>query len=279
MARGADTPLARLQDHTTPSFPTMSMTRAMQVYTVPLGNTEYYTHDFQWKAQDKEQITQVQVTTKDGKPTTKTVTAPVAVMTGPDGDLNVLMAPKLQEKLADMMQNVPACGKKRAEACGIERFLMEFDADDTKLIQSLKDAVEGIKFLSEDVLKALITSAGKKEILLLADGVGAIGCVWMGAHLFLQNQHLPLAFAIKDPPKNDIPKTEPPEEEDSDKCPKDAPKGKDAPLCPDCSGKDNTCQDVCLLSSHLSTGILTENTGKIQKLRLPRCSEPSLLHL
>lgn len=173
-------------------------------------------------------------------------------MTGPDGDLNVLVAPKLQQKLADMMKSVPACGKKRAEACGIERFLAEFDADDSKLIQSLKDAVEGIKFLSDDVLRALATSAGKQEVMLVGSGVGAMGFVWMGAQLFLHNQDFPLAYAIRDPPKNDLPKTEAPKEEESHKCPKDAPKGKDAPLCSDCSGKENTCQDVCVQAIHLA---------------------------
>ncbi|PLN86921.1 hypothetical protein BDW42DRAFT_182290 [Aspergillus taichungensis] len=196
-----------------------------------------------WKAKDKEQITQVQVTTKEGKPTTKTVTAPVAIMTGADGELNVLMTPKLQQKLAAMMKSVPACGKKRAEACGIERFLIEFEADDSKLIQSLKNAVEGIRFLNDDVLRALSTSGGAQEAKLVAGGVGAMGFVWTGARLFLNDQDVPLSYKIRDPPKNDIPKTEAPKKEESHECPKDAPKGKDAPLCPDCSGKDNTCQE------------------------------------
>lgn len=192
----------------------------------------------------------MQVTTKEGKPTTKTVIAPVAIMTSENGELNVLMAPKLQQKLADMMKNVPACGKKRAEACGIERFLMDFEADDSKLIQTLRDAVEGIRFLNDDVLRAMSTSAGAQEARLVAGGVGAMGFVWTGARLFLQDQDVPLSYKIMDPPKNNIPKTEAPKNEDSHECPKDAPKGKDAPLCPDCSGKDNTCQDVCLLGSY-----------------------------
>ena len=83
-------------------------------------------------------------------------------------------------------------------------------------------------------------SAGAQEARLVAGGVGAMKFVWTGARLFLQNQEFPLSYKIKDPPKNDIPKTEAPKKEYPHEFSKDVPKGKDAPLCPDYSGKDNT---------------------------------------
>lgn len=155
------------------------------------------------------------------------------------------MAPKLQDKLGDMMKSVPQCSKKRDAACGIVKFLEDFKADDSALIESLEDAVQGIKFLSKEVIKALGTSASAQEALLVANGVGAVGIAWMGWHVFA-NDRLPLKFGIKDPPHNTLPKTEPGDNED-EKCPEDAPKGKDAPLCIDieCKGKDEVCQHVC----------------------------------
>lgn len=208
------------------------------------------TDNFQWKAKDTEHITQVQVTTKDNKPTTKTVTAPVAIMTGPNGDLDVLMAPKLQEKLGDMMGKVPACSKKREAACGITKFLEDFKADNSDLVKALNDAVKEIQFLSQDVLKALGTSATAQEAQMVATGFGGISLVWMAFHVYAKN-HLPLAFGIIDPPPNNLPTTESPPEE-SKKCPSDAPTGKDAPLCQDCKGDKNVCQDVGLSSFPLS---------------------------
>ncbi|KAJ5216527.1 uncharacterized protein N7498_002934 [Penicillium cinerascens] len=195
-----------------------------------------------WTAKDTEYITQVQVTTKDNKPTTATVTAPVAVMTGPKGDLDVLMSPKLEQQLSDMMGKVPACSKKREALCGITQFLEDFKADNSELIKALNEAVKDIQFLSEEVLKALGTSATAQEAQMVATGIGGISLVWMAFQVYAKN-HLPLAFGIRDPPNNNIPTVVTPPPKKPEKCPADAPKGKDAPLCPDCKGKDDICQD------------------------------------
>jgi hypothetical protein len=202
------------------------------------------TDNIQWKAKDTEHITQVQVKTKDNKPTTATVTAPVAVMTGPSGDLDILMTPKLQTQLENMMNKAPACSKKREAACGITKFLEDFKADNSEVIKALKDAVKDIQFLSEEVLKALGTSATAQEAQMVATGIGSMSLVWMAFHVYAKN-HLPLVFGIKRPPKNNLPTTEDPPA-DPKKCPADAPKGKDAPLCGDCKGDKNVCQDVCI---------------------------------
>ena len=74
------------------------------------------------------------------------------------------------------------------------------------------------------------TSAGAQEARFVAGGVGAMKFVWTGARLFLQNQEFPLSYKIKDPPKNDIPKTEAPKKEYSHEFSKDVPEGK-MPLC------------------------------------------------
>lgn len=170
-------------------------------------------------------------------------------MTGPNGDLDVLMSPKLQNQLGDMMGKVPACSNKREAACGITKFLEDFKADNSDLIKALNDAVKEIQFLSQDVLKALGTSATAQEAQMVATGFGGISLVWMAFHVYAKN-HLPLAFGIRDPPNNHLPTTESPPEEPKN-CPSDAPKGKDAPLCKDCKGDNHVCQDVCLSSSPL----------------------------
>lgn len=167
-------------------------------------------------------------------------------MTGPKGDLDVLMSPKLEQQLSDMMGKVPACSKKREAACGITKFLEDFKADNSELIKALNDAVKDIQFLSQDVLKALGTSATAQEAQMVASGFGGISLVWMAFHVYAKN-HLPLAFGIRDPPKNNIPTIVTPPKKPK-KCPADAPKGKDAPLCQDCKGKDNVCQDVRISS-------------------------------
>jgi hypothetical protein len=168
-------------------------------------------------------------------------------MTGPNGDLDILMAPKLQSQLGDMMGKVPACSKKREAACGIIKFLEDFKADNSESIKALNYAVKDIQFLSQDVLKALGQPATAQQALLVANGIGGMSLVWMTYHVFGKN-HLPLAFGIRDPPKNNLPTTESPPEEPK-KCPADAPKGKDAPVCNDCKGKDHVCQDVRILGS------------------------------
>lgn len=173
------------------------------------------------------------------------VTAPVAIITGPNGDLDVLMAPALQQKLEGMMGGVPACSKKRDAACGITKFLQDFKADNSELIKALNDAVQSIQFLSQDVLKALSIPATAQEAQLVATGIGGIGLVWMAFQTYAKN-HLPLAFGIKEPPVNNLPQVQTPPDEPQG-CPKDAPKGKNAPFCKDCQGKNNICQNVCLV--------------------------------
>lgn len=172
------------------------------------------------------------------------MTAPVAVMTGPSGDLDILMAPKLQTQLENMMNKAPACSKKREAACGITKFLEDFKADNSDAIKALKDTVKDIQFLSEEMLKALGTSATAQEAQMVATGIGSMSLVWMAFHVYTKN-HLPLVFGIKRPPKNNLPTIEDPPT-DPKKCPADAPKGKDAPLCKDCKGDKNVCQDVCV---------------------------------
>lgn len=174
-------------------------------------------------------------------------------MTGPGGNLDVLMSPKLEQELSDMIRKVPACSKKREAVCGIVKFLEDFKASNSDLIKALDDAVKDIHFLSQDVLKVLSTPANAQQAALVANGIGAMGLVFLSYHVYVKN-HLPLAFGIRDPPKNNIPTIETPPKEPK-KCPADAPTGKNAPLCQDCKGKNNICQDVRILSPCLLQAI------------------------
>lgn len=187
-------------------------------------------------------------------------------MTGPKGDLDVLMSPKLEQQLSDMMGKAPACSKKREAACGITKFLEDFKADNSELVKALNDAVKDIQFLSEDVLKALGTSATAQEAQMVATGIGGISLVWMAFHVYAKN-HLPLAFGIRDPPKNNIPTILTPPKKPK-KCPADAPKGKDAPLCQDCKGKDDVCQDVCISSPCLLPVVYTNDLVRIGQIQI-----------
>lgn len=195
-------------------------------------------------------ITQVQVTTKGDKPITTTVTAPVAVMTGPSDTLDILLAPSLNQELDAMIKNVPLCTKKRS-ACGVLHLLEVFKDNNSAAIQKFKAVVQDIKFLTreaiEDLFKSMNTGVTEAQfITALGEGAGAAPIMFAAWFLYHEASSIPSRFKYKNPPKNTLPTIEaPPKLEEPEKCAKPDAKGKDAPACPDCDGKDNTCQKVC----------------------------------
>lgn len=207
-------------------------------------------------------ITQVQTTTKDDKATTTTVTAPVAVMTGVNKDINILLSPALIEKLQELSAG-NSCSQKRDSNCYADTMENIKNSDDP-LVKQYRDYTQDMQFASDetkDKYKDLVNETDeqlqKRGVVLAGVAIYEILEVGWSALTFLagvvgiwESKKLMDSYAIGNVPLN-FPKISAPkkggddsDDGDDDSCPKDAPTGKDAPICDDCNGKDEKCTTV-----------------------------------
>lgn len=168
-------------------------------------------------------------------------------MTGPSDALDILLTPSLNQKLDAVIKSVPVCTKKRDASCGFMHMLEIFKNNNDAEIGKFKAAVENIQFMArenlEQIFKTMTTSVTQAQfITALGNGAGYAPILFGGWFIYHQGGEIPSRLKFKNPPKNNLPTTEAPPKE-PEKCAKDA-KGKDAPACPDCDGKNGICQSV-----------------------------------
>jgi hypothetical protein len=163
--------------------------------------------------------------------------------------LDILIASAFNQKIGSLIKDIPVCTKKRSDSCGVLRLLEVFNNDNTAEIKAFKSLVQDIKFFSREALEAIFksTTTGVTQaqfLTALGEGAGAAPIMFSAWFLYHEANSLPSRFKYKNPPKNNLPTTEaPPKKNEPEKCTKDD-KGKNAPACPDCDGKDNICQKV-----------------------------------
>ena len=186
------------------------------------------------------------------------MTAPVAVLTGVNNDINVLLSPALQEKLNSFYSN--PC-KKRVSNCYADA-IEDVENSDDPLIKEYRAYVQNITFISDqskDEYSDLIEDTGKtlqkRGVFLaaaaipeiLAEGSLGLSLAYAAVFGFVTEVVVKVAYAIKIVPIN-VPTISAPKKNggdgdgdgNNDGCPKDAP------LCDDCDGKDTTCTKVRL---------------------------------
>jgi hypothetical protein len=186
----------------------------------------------------------------------------VAVLTGVNNDINVLLSPALTEKLNSFYSN--PC-KKRDSNCYADA-IEDVENSDDPLIKEYRAYVQNITFISDqskDKYSDLIEDTGKtfqkRGVILAAAALSetlgeasvALSFLYAAAVGFATKLVVQTAYAINVVPIN-IPTISAPKKNggdgdgdgNNDGCPKDAPTGKDAPLCDDCDGKDTTCTKV-----------------------------------
>lgn len=187
------------------------------------------------------------------------MTAPVAVMTGLDKDINILLSPALIERLQELSSG-NSCSQKRDSNCYADTMDKLKNSDDP-LVKQYRDYTQDMQFASDqtkDKYKDLVDETDemlqKRGVFLVAGAIAEILDVGWSALTFLagvvgvwETKKLTESYSISNVPLN-FPKISSPkksgDDDDDDSCSKDALTGKDAPICDDCNGKDEKCTTV-----------------------------------